>query len=36
MPRLAANLGFLFQEVGFLERFEAAAGAGMPGAKFLT
>ena len=31
MPRLAANLGFLFQEVGFFERFEAAAGAGFRG-----
>ena len=28
MPRLSANLGFLFQEVGFFERFEAAARAG--------
>src|SRR5919198_2227311 len=31
MPRLAANLGFLFQEVGFLDRFEAAARAGFRG-----
>jgi hydroxypyruvate isomerase len=31
MPRLAANLGFLFQEVGFFERFEAAARAGFHG-----
>ena len=28
MPRLAANLGFLFQEVGFFDRFDAAARAG--------
>jgi hydroxypyruvate isomerase len=31
MPRFAANLGFLFQEVGFLDRFEAAAGVGFRG-----
>jgi hydroxypyruvate isomerase len=31
MPRLAANLGFLFQEFGFLDRFEAAARAGFRG-----
>src|ERR671925_1165610 len=31
MPRLAANLGFLFQEVGLLDRFEAAARVGFRG-----
>ncbi len=28
MPRLAANLGYLFTERPFLDRFEAAAGGG--------
>ncbi len=28
MPKLAANLSLLFSEVGFLERFDAAASAG--------
>ena len=28
MPRFAANLGFLFTEVPFLERFQAASDAG--------
>ena len=28
MPRFAANLNFLFTELPFLERFEAAAKAG--------
>ncbi len=31
MPRFSANLGFLFQEVSFLDRFAAAAGAGFRG-----
>ena len=31
MPRFSANLGFLFQEVSFLDRFEAAARAGFRG-----
>jgi hydroxypyruvate isomerase len=31
MPRLSANLGFLFQEVSFFERFDAAARAGFRG-----
>src|SRR6266511_1904566 len=31
MPRFAANLGFLFQEVAFLDRCEAAARAGFRG-----
>ena len=35
MPKLAANLTMLFNEVGFLERFEAAARAGFRGVEFL-
>lgn len=35
MPRLAANLSFLFQEVPFLERFAAAARAGFRGVELL-
>ncbi len=35
MPRLAANLTMLFNEVGFLDRFEAAARAGFRGVEFL-
>jgi hydroxypyruvate isomerase len=31
MPRFSANLGFLFQEVSFFDRFEAAARAGFRG-----
>ena len=31
MPRLAANLNFLFPELSFLDRFEAAAAAGFRG-----
>jgi hydroxypyruvate isomerase len=31
MPKLAANLSFLFQEVPFLDRFRAAAAAGFHG-----
>jgi len=31
MPKFAANLSFLFQEVGFLDRFEAAARDGFSG-----
>lgn len=34
MPRLAANLTFLFTELPFLSRFEAAAAAGFAGAEF--
>ena len=29
MPRFCANLGFLFGEVPFLDRFDAAARAGL-------
>lgn len=35
MPRFAANLSMLFGEVGFLDRFAAAAGAGFEGVEFL-
>lgn len=34
MPRFAANLTFLFAEVPFLDRFEAAARAGFRGVEF--
>jgi hydroxypyruvate isomerase len=36
MPRLCANLGFLFGEVPFLDRFDAAAGAGFKGVEFAS
>ena len=35
MPRLAANLTMLFNEVGFLDRFGEAARAGFKGVEFL-
>ena len=35
MPKLAANLSFLFQELPFLDRFAAAAEAGFRGVEFL-
>jgi len=35
MPRLAANLSMLFNEVEFLERFEAASAAGFTGVEYL-
>jgi len=35
MPRFAANLSMMFQEIPFLERFEAAARAGFRGVEFL-
>lgn len=35
MPRFAANLTMLFNEHGFLERFEAAAKAGFEGVEYL-
>jgi hydroxypyruvate isomerase len=35
MPRLAANLSMMFNEVPFLDRFEAAARAGFQAAEFL-
>jgi len=35
MPQFAANLSMLFNEVDFLERFGAAAGAGFRGVEYL-
>ena len=35
MPRLAANLSMMFNEVPFLDRFEAAAKAGFTAVEFL-
>ena len=35
MPRFAANLSFMFPELPFLDRFEAAAAAGFRGVEFL-
>ena len=35
MPKLAANLTMLFNEVPFMERFDAAARAGFQGVEFL-
>jgi hydroxypyruvate isomerase len=34
MPRFAANLHYLFNEVPFLDRFAAAAQAGFKGVEF--
>src|SRR6202790_5844602 len=36
MPRFAANLGFLFTELPFLDRFDAAARAGFTGVEFAS
>ena len=35
MPKFAANLSFLFNEVAFMERFAAAAAAGFRGVEYL-
>ncbi len=35
MPNLAANLSMMFNEVDFLDRFAAAAGAGFKGVEYL-
>lgn len=35
MPKFAANLSMMFNEVPFLERFEAAAKAGFKAVEFL-
>jgi hydroxypyruvate isomerase len=35
MPRFAANLTLMFNEVGFLDRFQAAAKAGFAGVEYL-
>ena len=35
MPKFDANLSMMFQEVAFLDRFEAAAKAGFKGVEYL-
>ena len=35
MPKFAANLSMMFQEIGFLDRFDAAARAGFKAVEFL-
>ena len=35
MPRFTANLSMMFQDIGFLDRFDAAARAGFKGVEFL-
>lgn len=35
MPRIAANLSFMFQDIGFLDRFDAAARALFKAVEFL-
>jgi len=35
MPRFAANLSMMFNEVPFLDRFDAAAKAGFTAVEFL-
>ena len=35
MPKFAANLSMMFQDIGFLDRFDAAARAGFKGVEFL-
>jgi 2-dehydrotetronate isomerase len=35
VPNFAANLSFMFQEVGFLDRFAAAAGCGFKAVEYL-
>lgn len=36
MPKFAANLSFMFQEWNFLDRFDAAAGAGFSAVEFIS
>ena len=36
MPRFSANLGFLFPELPFLERFDAAASAGFTAVEYAS
>ncbi|HEV3030397.1 MAG TPA: TIM barrel protein, partial [Polyangia bacterium] len=36
MPKLCANLTFMFNEVEFLDRFDAAAKAGFKGVEYLA
>ncbi len=35
MPRFAANLSFLFQDLPFLDRFAAASSAGFRAVEFM-
>ncbi len=35
MPRFAANLSFMYQDLPFLERFAAAAADGFEGVEYL-
>ena len=35
MPKFAANLSFLFQDIDFLERFAAAADCGFQAVEYL-
>ena len=35
MPKFAANLSMMFNEVGFLDRFDGAARAGFRGVEYL-
>ena len=35
MPKFAANLSMMFQDIGFLDRFDAAGRAGFKGIEFL-
>jgi hydroxypyruvate isomerase len=35
MPKFAANLSFMFQEIGFLDRFDAAARCGFKAVEYL-
>lgn len=36
MPKFAANLSFIFQEIGFLDRFAAAAACGFKAVEYLS
>src|SRR5207244_1403477 len=36
VPKFAANLSFIFQEVGFLDRFAAAAACGFKAVEYLS
>ena len=36
MPKFAANLSFIFQEIGFLDRFAAAAECGFKAVEYLV
>ena len=36
MPKFAANLSFIFQEVEFLDRFAAAAACGFKAVEYLS